>query len=59
MLLKLDYATEIAQSLFPLLLEDINLSSGDVGLDVARVSHQGFREGPQGALIVIDSPICD
>ena len=56
-LLQLNDGTEIAEGLFPLLLEDIDLASRNVGFNIARVPQQGLRKSPQRALVVVDSPI--
>ena len=59
MLLKLDDRSEVTQCLLPLLLEDVNLSSGDICFDISRVAQECLRQGSQGALIVIDPAIGD
>ena len=42
MLLELDDAAEVAQGFLPLLLEDVDLASGDVRFDIAWVPEQGL-----------------
>ena len=59
MLLQLNDRAEVTQSFFPLLLENVDLTSGDVGFDIARIAQQGLRERAQGSLIVIDPPVGD
>ena len=58
-LLELNDSTEIAQGFLPLLLEDEYLTSGYVGLDVAWVAYQSFRESSQSSLVVVDPAIGD
>ena len=42
-LLQLNDRAKVTQCFFPLLLENVDLTSGDVGFDVARIAQQGLR----------------
>ena len=52
-LLQLDHSAEVTQSFLPLLLEYVDLPTSNVGFDVPRITHQGFRKGTKRSLIVI------
>lgn len=57
--LKLDNRSEISEGLLPFLLEDVDLSSGDVSFKIPWVSNQCFGEGLQGIGVVVDSSVGD
>ena len=43
MLLKLDDRSKITECLLPLLLEDVDLPTGDIRFNIAWVAHEGLR----------------
>ena len=59
MLLKLNHTSEVAQSLLPLFLENVDLAAGYVGFDVSWIPHERLRQSTKGTLIVVDTSICN
>lgn len=59
MLLKLNDRAEVTERLFPLLLEDVDLPSGNVSLNVAWIAQQSLGKGPQRTLVIVDPSIGD